>query len=31
VSIAENPLASVVMGTGKMLDDFNLLRKVSVN
>jgi rod shape-determining protein MreB len=31
VSIAENPLASVVLGTGKMLDDFKLLRKVSVN
>ena len=31
VSIAENPLASVVLGTGKMLEDFNLLRKCSVN
>jgi len=31
VSIAENPLASVVMGTGKMLENFALLRKVSVN
>ncbi len=31
VSIAENPLASVVLGTGKMLDNFKLLRKVSVN
>ena len=31
VSLAENPLASVVLGTGKMLDDFKLLRKVSVN
>ena len=31
VSIAENPLASVVLGTGKLLEDFKLLRKVSVN
>jgi rod shape-determining protein MreB len=31
VSIADNPLASVVLGTGKMLDDFKLLRKVSLN
>jgi rod shape-determining protein MreB len=31
VSLAENPLASVVLGTGKMLDDFNLLKRVSVN
>jgi rod shape-determining protein MreB len=31
VSIAENPLASVVLGTGKMLENFKLLRKVSVN
>jgi len=31
VCIAENPLASVVLGTGKMLQDFKLLRKVSVN
>lgn len=31
VSIAENPLASVVMGTGKMLDNFKLLRKCSIN
>ncbi len=31
VSIADNPLASVVLGTGKMLDNFKLLRKVSVN
>jgi rod shape-determining protein MreB and related proteins len=31
VSIAENPLASVVLGTGKMLDDFNLLKRCSVN
>ena len=31
VSVAEDPLASVVLGTGKMLDDFNLLRKVSID
>ena len=31
VSIAENPLASVVLGTGKMLDDFELLKRCSVN
>ena len=31
VCIAENPLASVVLGTGKMLEDFRLLRKISVN
>jgi rod shape-determining protein MreB len=30
VSIAEDPLASVVLGTGKMLTDFNLLRKISI-
>src|ERR1700731_2369575 len=30
VSIAEDPLASVVLGTGKMLTDFKLLRKVSI-
>lgn len=31
VAIAESPLTSVVMGTGKMLEDFRLLRKVSIN
>jgi rod shape-determining protein MreB and related proteins len=31
VSVAENPLASVVLGTGKMLSDFKLLRKMSLN
>jgi rod shape-determining protein MreB len=31
VSIAESPLTSVVMGTGKMLENFRLLRKVSLN
>src|SRR5579863_791837 len=30
VSIAEDPLASVVLGTGKMLSDFKLLRKISI-
>jgi len=30
VSVAEDPLASVVLGTGKMLGDFKLLRKISV-
>jgi rod shape-determining protein MreB len=31
VSTASDPLASVVLGTGKMLDDFKLLRKVAIN
>jgi rod shape-determining protein MreB and related proteins len=30
VSIAEDPLASVVLGTGRMLTDFNLLRRVAI-
>src|SRR6267154_1654829 len=30
VSIADDPLASVVLGTGRMLSDFALLRKISV-
>ncbi len=30
VSIAENPLASVVLGTGKMLTDFKTLRRVAI-
>ena len=30
VSIAEDPLASVVLGTSKMLTDFRLLRKISI-
>ena len=29
VSVAEDPLSSVVLGTGKMLSDFELLRKIS--
>jgi len=31
VAIAENPLTSVVMGIGKMLEDFRLLRKAAIN
>ena len=31
VSIADDPLTSVVMGTGKLLTDFNLLRKVCLD
>jgi rod shape-determining protein MreB and related proteins len=31
VSIAEDPLSSVVLGAGKMLSDFNLLRKISMD
>ncbi len=31
VSIADEPLTSVALGAGKMLDDFALLRKVSMN
>lgn len=30
VSIADDPLCCVVLGTGKMLDDFKLLRKFSI-
>ena len=30
VSIAEDPLASVVLGTGRMLVDFKLLRRVAI-
>jgi len=30
VSIADDPLTCVVMGTGKLLDDFRLLRKVAI-
>jgi rod shape-determining protein MreB len=28
VSLADDPLASVVLGTGKMLSDFDLLKRV---
>jgi len=31
VSIADDPLASVVLGTGMMLNDFDLLRKISID
>jgi rod shape-determining protein MreB and related proteins len=31
VALAEDPLTSVVMGAGKMLNDFGLLRRVSMN
>ena len=31
VQIAEDPLSSVVLGAGKMLSDFNLLRKISID
>ena len=28
VSVSEDPLSSVVLGAGKMLSDFNLLKRV---
>ena len=31
VSIADDPLTSVVMGTGRVLSDFSLLRKVAID
>jgi rod shape-determining protein MreB len=31
VLLADEPLASVVLGTGKMLENFKLLRKMAVN
>ena len=31
VQVAEDPLSSVVLGAGKMLSDFNLLRKLSLD
>lgn len=31
VAIADDPLASVVLGTGRMLSDFKLLRKISID
>jgi rod shape-determining protein MreB len=31
VSVAEDPLSSVVLGTGKMLSDLELLRKMSMD
>jgi rod shape-determining protein MreB len=31
VQVADDPLSSVVLGAGKMLSDFNLLRKISID
>ena len=31
LSMAEDPLGSVVQGAGKMLNDFDLLRKISID
>src|SRR5579864_4607876 len=31
LAMAEDPLSSVVLGAGKMLSDFNLLRKISID
>jgi len=31
VQVAQDPLSSVVLGAGKMLSDFNLLRKISLD
>jgi rod shape-determining protein MreB len=31
IAIAEDPLSSVVLGAGKMLSNFNLLRKISID
>ena len=31
LAMAEDPLTSVVLGAGKMLSDFNLLRKISID
>ena len=31
VMVAENPLSCVVLGTGRMLTDFDLLRKISID
>ncbi len=31
VSVADDPLSSVVLGTGRMLDDIELLRKISLD
>ena len=30
LAMAEEPLSSVVLGAGQMLNDFNLLRKISI-
>ena len=31
VQLAEDPLSSVVLGAGKMLSDFDLLRKIAID
>jgi rod shape-determining protein MreB len=31
VQVAEDPLSAVVLGAGKMLSDFNLLRRVAID
>jgi rod shape-determining protein MreB len=31
VQLAEDPLSSVVLGAGKMLSDFDLLRRISLD
>jgi rod shape-determining protein MreB len=31
LAMAEDPLSSVVLGAGRMLDDFNLLRKIAID
>ena len=31
LAVAEDPLASVVLGAGRMLSDFGLLRKISID
>ena len=31
IAMAEDPLSSVVLGAGKMLSDFNLLRRISID
>jgi rod shape-determining protein MreB len=30
LAMAEEPLSSVVLGAGQMLNDFNLLRKIAI-
>jgi rod shape-determining protein MreB len=31
VTLADDPLSSVVLGTGRMLSDFGLLKKISID
>ena len=31
VTMASDPMASAVLGTGKMMEDFKMLRKVALN